>query len=137
MKNAYYTTFSADNKLACRNNGIEVEAHGAGSYVGKAPTIETVCEANGMTLKAVRGETVTRYEVICEGELFSRSTNKTEAETLFMDFAGIGKAKFKKLCEAKAAEKAKAEAEAVKKLAEAIKAKKPEAIFKQACGLVA
>lgn len=133
MKNAYYTTFNTENTLACRNNGTKVEAHGVGAYIGKAPTIETVCEAEGMTLKAVKGATLTRYEVICEGELFSRSNNKAEAEALFMDFARISKAKFKKLCAEQTAKQEAALALAAKKLAADLEEKKPQAIFKAAC----
>lgn len=73
-------------------------ARGLGVYVGKAyePTITVLCEVEGMVLRAIKGLS-DKYEILWDGELLNRYPNRKTAETFFIDFAGITKAKYNKL----------------------------------------
>ncbi len=93
----YNTTFNESNTLACRNNGVEVEAHGSGSYFGKAPTVKIICSVNDTTLRAVEKSTSTVYEILCDGEVYNRTANRREAEALYLDFADLTRGKFNKI----------------------------------------
>ena len=94
----YNETFSEKNTIACRNNGVEVEAHGCGHYEQKAynPIIKTVAEAEGFTLRTIESVGI-KYEIVWDGEVLNRYPNLKTAETFFMDFAGITKAKYNKI----------------------------------------
>lgn len=94
----FNTTFSAENTIACRNNGTQIEVHGSGAYEQRPynPTVTTVCEANGFTLRTIESVGV-KYEILWDGELLNRYPSLRDAETFFIDFAGITKAKYKKL----------------------------------------
>lgn len=94
----YYNAYNENNTIACRNNGTEIEAHGCGYYEQRAyaPKITTIAEAEGFTLRTI--ESVgTKYEILWDGEVLNRYPNLKTAETFFMDFAGITKAKYKKI----------------------------------------
>ena len=72
----YYNAYNENNTIACRNNGIEVEAHGAGYYEqhAYAPKITTIAEAEGFTLRTI--ESVgTKYEILWDGEVLNRYPN--------------------------------------------------------------
>lgn len=94
----YNTTFTPDNTIACRNNGVEVEAHGAGAYNQRAynPVITTIAEAEGFTLRTVESIGV-KYEILWDGEVLNRYPSLRTAETFFIDFAGITKTKYNKI----------------------------------------
>ena len=104
-------------------------ARGGCSYVGKAPAVNTICEAEGMTFRMVG----TTYQILADGEVFYFSKNKKEAEAMFMDFAGLTKGKFAKACEAYAAKKLADTEAAAKKLAEDLKKNTDRAVFLRAC----
>ena len=93
----YYNAYNENNTIACRNNGTEVEAHGFGFYSGKAPTVKIICSVNGTTLRSVEKSTSTVYEIICDGEVYNRTTNRREAEALYLDFADLTRGKFNKI----------------------------------------
>ena len=94
----YNTTYSADNTLACRNNGIEVEAHGCGHYEQHAynPTITTIAKANGFELREIASIGV-KYEILWDDEILNRYPTLKNAETFFIDFAGITRGKYNKI----------------------------------------
>jgi hypothetical protein len=89
--------FSAENTIACRHTGKDIEATGktGGAYVGKAynPTIKTICKANDFELRSVG----TRYEILWDGEVLNRYPNLKTAETFFIDFADLTRGKYNKL----------------------------------------
>ena len=97
----YNNAFSAENTIACRNNGnSDFRANGknGGAYVGKAvETITTtICEAEGFSLQMV--ESIgTKYQIIWDGELLNRYPSLKEAEAFFIDFTGMTKAKYNKV----------------------------------------
>jgi hypothetical protein len=95
----YNSTFSAENTLACRNNGTEIEARGRnnGAYVGKAveTTTTTICEAEGFSLQKVESVGV-KYQIIWDGELLNRYPSLKDADAFFIDFTGMTKAKYAK-----------------------------------------
>ena len=94
----YYTTYTENNTIACRNNGTEVEAHGIGHYEQRAynPTIKTIAEAEGFTLRSIESVGV-KYEILWDGEILNRYPSLKTAETFFIDFAGITKGKYNKI----------------------------------------
>ena len=96
----YNSTFSAENTIACRHTGKDIEATGktGGAYVGKAynPTIKTICKANDFELRTVESVSV-KYEILWDGEVLNRYPNLKTAETFFIDFAGITRGKYNKL----------------------------------------
>lgn len=74
-------------------------AKGLGEYSNKMPTINVICVADGVMLRKVEKSFVTSYEILADGEVFFRSANQKEAERMYLDFSGISKQKFAKLCE--------------------------------------
>ena len=96
----YNTTFTAENTIACRHTGREIEATGEtnGAYVGKAveTTITTICEAEGFSLQKVESMGV-KYQIIWDGELLNRYPSLKDAEAYFIDFTGMTKAKYAKV----------------------------------------
>ena len=95
----YNNNSASANTINCRNNGdINYRTTGAGEYTNKPPVIDVICVGDEMMLRSVKTSFGTTYEIFCDGELFCRSKDKREAETMFMDFLGISKAKFVKLC---------------------------------------
>ncbi len=99
----YNTTFSEGNTLACRNNGINVEAHGAGHYEQKAynPIIKILCKVDYLALRTVTTCT-TKYEILWDGEVFNNYPTLKTAEKMFIDLAGITPKKYEKLAKAMA-----------------------------------
>lgn len=95
----YNSTFSAENTIACRHTGRDIEATGknGGAYVGKAveTTITTICEAEGFSLQKVESVGV-KYQIIWDGELLNRYPSLKDAEAFFIDFTGMTKAKYTK-----------------------------------------
>ena len=94
---------TAKATIVCRDsNDCESSNHhaakGAGYYEQKAynPTIKVICEINGVTLRTVKSID-TKVEILIDGELFNRYPSVKVAETFFVDFADISKAKFKKI----------------------------------------
>ena len=74
------------------------KANGMGNYVQKAynPNISVICEFQHLVLRIVEAYD-TKYQILWEGEVLSTYSNRNTAESYFMDFAGIGKAKFNKM----------------------------------------
>lgn len=95
----YNNTFSAENTIACRNDGSNNNFRSigktGGAYVGKAynPDIKTICKANDFELRSVG----TRYEILWDGEVLNRYPNLKTAETFFIDFADLTRGKYNKL----------------------------------------
>ncbi len=75
-------------------------ACGAGSYVSKAyvPEIAESYTANGITLQRI-GE---RFDLYMDDDKLNSFFDRKTAETMFMDFADLTPAKFKKMKAAKA-----------------------------------
>lgn len=94
----YNAAFNENNTFACRNNGIKIEAHGAGHYEQHAynPIIKTIAEAEGFILRSIESVD-TKYEILWDGELLNHYPNLKTAEAFFIDFAGISKAKYNKI----------------------------------------
>lgn len=91
----YSDTYIADSHDYADNDHA---ARGCGYYEqhAYAPKITTIAEAEGFTLRTI--ESVgTKYEILWDGEVLNRYPSLTTAETFFMDFAGITKAKYKKI----------------------------------------
>lgn len=103
MKNtnkAYNTTFSAENTLACRNRGDDdFRAIGKtnGAYIGKAPIINDLYRVDDTLLREVTTSKGTTYELVLDDEVYNRFPSLKEATVWFIDFAGITKAKLKKV----------------------------------------
>lgn len=76
----------------------EHSARGCGAYESKAyaPTITTICEAEGFTLRTVESVGI-RYEILWDGEVLNRYPSLKTAEAFFIDFAGITRGKFNKM----------------------------------------
>lgn len=102
MKNTnktYNTTFSAENTLACRNNGDEnhrATGKTNGAYIGKAPTIHDLYRVDDTLLREVTTSKGTTYELVLDDEVYNRFPSLKEATVWFIDFAGITKAKLPK-----------------------------------------
>ena len=98
--NAYYSTFTADNTIACRNNGMEIEAHGRGAYTGVAVNmiIEVLEIRGGFELRRAsnmnNGDV--KYRLFWDGECVSTLTNEREALALLDDFAPVTKKRGRK-----------------------------------------
>ena len=91
----YSDTYIADSHDYADNDHA---ACGCGYYEQRAyaPKITTIAEAEGFTLRTI--ESVgTKYEILWDGEVLNRYPSLKTAETFFMDFAGITKAKYKKI----------------------------------------
>lgn len=105
MKLADTYNSTARPVISCRDNyNCESNNHiakGCGYYEQKAynPTIKVICECNGVTLRTVQSVD-TKFEILMDGVLTNRYPSLKVAEQFFMDFAGIGKAKYKKLAQA-------------------------------------
>lgn len=94
----YYNTTSEENTIACRNNGDpDFRTSGKGEYTNKPPVIKVLCFVNDVMLRAVEMSTRTVYEIIYDGDIFSRSSNLREIETMYLDFADITRAKYNKI----------------------------------------
>ena len=102
-KNNYNTTFTAENTIACRNNGgNDYRAKGMtnGSYIGKAPTIRNLYRVDDTLLREVTTYKGTTYELVMDDEVYNRFPSLKDATVLFIDFAGITKGQLKKVaCE--------------------------------------
>ena len=74
------------------------EAHGDGNYESKAftATTTTLYNVNGIEMRETVGSK-TYYTIFWDGEQMSKIDNRKDAEQVFIDFAGITKAKLKKL----------------------------------------
>ena len=98
-KNNYNTTFTAENTIACRNNGgNDYRAKGAtnGSYIGKAPTVRNLYRVDDTLLREVTTYKGTVYELVLDDEVYNRFPSLKEVTVWFIDFAGITKAKLNK-----------------------------------------
>lgn len=94
----YYDATNEENTIACRNNGDpDFRTPGMGTYTNKPPVIKVICFANDVMLRAVEMTSRTVYEIICEGDIFSRSSNLREIESMYLDFAGLTRAKYNKI----------------------------------------
>ena len=73
-------------------------ARGCGAYDQKAynPTIKTVAKINGFELRTIESVGV-KYEILWDDEVLNRYPSLKTAETFFIDFAGISKAKYNKI----------------------------------------
>lgn len=92
----FYT--NDDGQKVCK---IEREhACGNGNYVSKAyaPEIAESYMANGITLQRI-GE---RFDLYMDGDKLNSFFDRKTAETMFIDFADLTPAKFKKMKAAKA-----------------------------------
>ncbi len=107
MKNfnqLYNSTMTASIACSDTNDCENRKGHtakGAGYYEQKAynPTVTVVCEFGDMLLRIVKAYD-TKYEILCEGELFNRYSTFKIAQQYFMDFTGLTPAKYKKLAKA-------------------------------------
>ena len=74
------------------------QARGCGHYEQKAyaPKITVVAKFEGFMLRTVESIGV-KYEIVFDGEVLNRYPNLKTAETFFIDFAGITKAKYNKI----------------------------------------
>ena len=74
------------------------QARGCGDYTQKAynPTIKTVAKINGFELRTIESIGV-KYEILWDDEVLNRYPSLKTAETFFIDFAGISKAKYNKI----------------------------------------
>ena len=68
--------------------------------VAYAPEIKVVCKVDDLVLRTVKTSISTKFEILDNGSLINRYPTLRVAETFFVDFAGITKAKYKKLCAA-------------------------------------
>ncbi len=91
----YSDTYVADNHDYADNTH---EASGCGYYDQKAynPIIKTVAKAEGFELRTIESVGI-KYEILWDGEVLNRYPNLRTAETFFIDFAGITKAKYNKI----------------------------------------
>ena len=103
MKNltAFYNTTEKATIVCADEHGEYTDkrkAHGDGHYEQKAynPTVKVICSYEHLILRSVETSTV-KYEILWEGEVFNKYPTLKIAESFFMDFAGITKAKFNKL----------------------------------------
>ena len=74
------------------------EARGNGKYESKMAVVNTTTlySINGIEMREnVGGKTY--YTIFWDGEQMSKIDNRKDAEQVFIDFAGITKAKLKKL----------------------------------------
>ena len=74
------------------------QARGCGTYDQKAynPIIKTVAKINGFELRTIESVGV-KYEILWDDEVLNRYPSLKTAETFFIDFAGISKAKYNKI----------------------------------------
>ena len=75
------------------------EARGLGYYEQKPynPEIKIVCKVEELVLRTVTTSIATKFEIVDHGTLLNRYPNLKTAESFFIDFAGITKAKYKKI----------------------------------------
>ena len=80
------------------NTQSEKHPHSDGHYNQKAynPTIKVVCEYEHITLRTVETSKIA-YEILWEGEVLNRYSTLKIAESFFMDFTGMTKAKYNKM----------------------------------------
>ena len=80
----------------------EPEAKGLGTYkqVAYNPEIKVLCKIDDLVLRTVKTSIATKFEILTDGVLLNRYPNQKTAEMFFCDFAGITKAKYKKLATA-------------------------------------
>lgn len=85
----YYTTTFEENTIACRNNGADIEVHGAGSYIGKPAVIEVLEERDGFVLQRTNNSYTGKatFKLFWDGECISMMHNEKEARAMFEDFA--------------------------------------------------
>lgn len=91
----------SDNYDYGYSEGNGLRAKSCGHYEQKPynPIITNVCEFGDMLLRIVKAYD-TKYEILCEGELFNRYSTFKIAEQYFMDFTGLTPAKYKKIAKA-------------------------------------
>ena len=89
----YYYDFNSDG-TATQSERAEIRK-GCGHYESKAykPTIKTICEHDGFVLRTVND----KPEILWDGEVVNRYDTIKTAETFFIDFADLTKAKYNKL----------------------------------------
>ena len=77
----------------------EHSAKGCGYYEQKAynPEIKILCVVDALVLRTVKTSVATKFEIVDHGTVMNRYPNQKTAESFFCDFAGISKAKYKKL----------------------------------------
>lgn len=94
----YYDATNEENTIACRNNGdLDFRTCGSGEYTNKPPVVKVLCFINDVMLRAVEMSTRTVYEIVYDGDIFSRSSNLREIEAMYLDFADITRAKYNKI----------------------------------------
>ena len=91
MRFSWETDFRPAGGLSPLRNGSP--AASTSIAAAKAPVY---LEAEGFTLRTIESVGV-KYEILWDGEVLNRYPNLKTAETFFMDFAGITKAKYKKI----------------------------------------
>lgn len=85
--------------VGCAGYGaMDGRNHTEGKYVSKVheSVVTTLYKVNGVEMRKTEAHK-TIYTILVDGEEWSHVDNLSEAETLFVDFADISKAKLKKL----------------------------------------
>ena len=80
----------------------ERKEHSCGVYkqVAYNPEIKEICKVDDLVLRTVKTSVSTKFEILDRGTLINRYPSLKVAESFFIDFAGITKGKYKKLCAA-------------------------------------
>ncbi len=88
-----------DEKYDFGYQSNEREARGLGYYEQKAynPEIKIICKVEELVLRTVTTSVATKFEIVDNGTLLNRYPNLKTAESFFVDFAGITKAKYNKI----------------------------------------
>ena len=94
---------TAKAQIACRDthdceSDNKHTAKGDGHYEQKPynPIITVICSVDDVTLRTVKSVD-TKFEILFDGVVMNRYKTLKIAESYFMDFTGISKAKYKKL----------------------------------------
>lgn len=76
------------------------EVHGNGAkYVGIAynPVESIICSTGEFILRSISTSIKTKYQILWDGEVINDYPTLKIAETFFIDFAGLTKAKYNKM----------------------------------------
>ena len=86
------------NSAEYDNSRVEVVSSGK-KYVGVAynPTVTIICNTGEFILQTIATSVKTKYEILWDGDVLNTYPSLKIAETFFMDFAGLTKAKYAKL----------------------------------------
>lgn len=97
---AYNTGDAGYIRSSFKSDEREQTAHGKGEYVSKAynPEIAESYKANGITLQRIGN----RFDLYMDDDKLNSFFDRKTAETMFMDFADLTPAKFKKMKAAQA-----------------------------------